>query len=141
MHISARTCICGCTSTHRCHYLSPLLSAATAHLPFIFDNNTSPPNPLCVCAGGSSNAYTSQENTNYYFDVQAQHLNLLLDMFAQVTHQERPLRVTRLSRRFIARRWSLIRFCANSTHICVDYCCKCYIYTIKYIMNMYIYQK
>ena len=33
--------------------------------------------------GGSSNAYTSSEETNYYFDVQHQHLAGALDRFAQ----------------------------------------------------------
>jgi insulysin len=33
--------------------------------------------------GGSSNAYTGTENTNYYFDVAADHLEGALDRFAQ----------------------------------------------------------
>ena len=33
--------------------------------------------------GGMSNAYTSMENTNYYFDVQQEHFNGALDRFAQ----------------------------------------------------------
>ena len=32
--------------------------------------------------GGNSNAYTSQENTVYYFDVQSDHLEKALDIFA-----------------------------------------------------------
>ena len=32
--------------------------------------------------GGSSNAYTSQENTVYYFDVQNDHFEDALDLFA-----------------------------------------------------------
>lgn len=32
--------------------------------------------------GGFSNAYTSQENTVYYFDVQNDHIEVALDMFA-----------------------------------------------------------
>ena len=32
--------------------------------------------------GGFSNAYTSQENTVYYFDVQNDHMERALDMFA-----------------------------------------------------------
>jgi insulysin len=33
--------------------------------------------------GGMSNAYTSMENTNYYFDVQQEHFPGALDRFAQ----------------------------------------------------------
>lgn len=32
--------------------------------------------------GGSSNAYTAQENTVYYFDVQSEHFTKALDLFA-----------------------------------------------------------
>jgi insulysin len=37
--------------------------------------------------GGSSNAYTSTENTNYYFDVTAPHLEEAIDRFAQVRYR------------------------------------------------------
>lgn len=33
--------------------------------------------------GGMSNAYTAEEHTNYFFDVQHEHLEEVLDRFAQ----------------------------------------------------------
>ena len=36
-----------------------------------------------LCSGGSSNAFTSSENTNYYFDVRHEYLPELLDRFSQ----------------------------------------------------------
>ena len=36
-----------------------------------------------MCVGGSSNAFTSSENTNYYFDVRHEFLHPSLDRFAQ----------------------------------------------------------
>ena len=42
-----------------------------------------PPPSSSLCVGGSSNAFTSSENTNYYFDVRHEFLNPSLDRFAQ----------------------------------------------------------
>ena len=40
--------------------------------------------PLCVSiTGGGSNAWTGDENTNYFFDVRHEYLNPVLDRFAQ----------------------------------------------------------
>jgi insulysin len=60
------------------HYLEHMLFMGTEKYPS--ENEYS---AFLTSHGGSSNAFTDLENTNYYFDVSASHLEGALDRFAQ----------------------------------------------------------
>lgn len=60
------------------HFLEHMLFLGTEKFP---DENSY--SAFLSANGGSSNAYTSMENTNYYFDVTHPHIHEALDRFAQ----------------------------------------------------------
>lgn len=60
------------------HFLEHMLFLGTEKYP---DENAY--SAFLASYGGKSNAFTSTENTNYYFDVAHEHLEKVLDLFAQ----------------------------------------------------------